>query len=330
MKVYMIDPFSFEPYDFHVEKELFKDSGIELQFANCRTEEEVIEQCADADGILNAYTKFGAKAMDGLPNLKALVRYGVGFDVYDVPEATKRGIKVANVPFYCIEEVAVHTTALILAVTRNLLSYTHNIRNGNYLLESYPGYITMRSPRARTVGMVGFGKLQRRAAQNLHACGYKIIAYDPFLPEEMFAENFAEKRSFDEVLAEADIISPNVPLNNETYHIINRECFAKMKDGVIIVNTGRGALIDEDALTEALESGKVAGAGLDVFEGDRLREGHPFLKMDNVILTPHAAFKTEESFLELCRQSALSMLTMLKGEDDSEVSIVNRKELAAR
>ena len=327
MKVYLTDPFSYDHYDFHVEKELFKDSGIELILANCRTEEDVVEQCSDADGILDIYTKIGPTVMDGLPNLKVVVRYGVGFDTIDVPEATKRGIKVVNIPFYCIEEVAVHTTALVLAVTRNLFSYTQNIRNNDYSLEGYPSYVTLRSPRVRTVGFLGFGKLPRRCSQNLYACGYNIMAYDPFLPDSVFEEYHAKKATMDEVLEQADIITPNVPLNPETYHFVNRESIAKMKDGVLIVNTGRGALIDEEALIEALQSGKVAGAGLDVFEGDHLKPDHPFFKMDNVILTPHAAFKTEESFLELCRQSASCMLTLLKGEDDSQVSIVNRKQL---
>lgn len=325
MKAYMIDPYSFDHYDYYQEKAIFAREGIDLEFVECHSEDDVIAKCADADAILDVYVQIGAKTMDALKNCKVFVRYGVGFDVYDVAEATKRGIPVCNVPFYCIEEVAAHTTALILAATRNLLSFTHNIRSGSYLLEGFPGNYTMRSPRSQYVGMVGFGNIPRRTAKALKALGYNIIAYDPFLADSVFEENGAERGSFDEVLAKADILSPNVPFNAETYHIIGEDAFAKMKDGVVIVNTGRGGLMDTDALIRALQSGKVAAAGLDVFEGDRLPEDCPLLTMNNVILSPHAAFKTEESFLELCRQTAETAVAVLKGEHVS--NCVNKKEV---
>ena len=328
MKAYMIDSRSFDHYDYGQEKEIFKNAGIDLEFVECMNEDDVIAKCSDADAILDVYVKVGPKAYDAMPNLKALVRYGVGFDVYDVPEATKRGIKVCNIPFYCIEEVAVHTIALILAASRNIVSFTHNIRNGSYLLEGFEGNVTMHSPRFTTVGMVGFGNIPRRTAQGLKAIGYKIMAYDPFLPQEKFDEAGATRGTLEEVLSQADIISPNVPLNPSTYHIINEDAFKMMKDGVIIANTGRGALIDEAALIANLKSGKVAAAGLDVFEGDHLPAGHPFYEMDNVILTPHAAFKTEESFLELCKQVALTAVAVLNEDYDSIMpNIVNKRDL---
>lgn len=328
MKAYMVDPRSFDHYDYGQEKEIFKAAGYELEFIDCKDEDEIIANCKDADAILDVYVKCGPKVYDALPNLKALVRYGVGFDVYDVPEATKRGIKVCNIPFYCIEEVAEHTVALLLAAQRNIVSFTHNIRNGSYLLEGFKGNVTMHSPRFTTVGMVGFGNIPRRTAQGLKGIGFNILAYDPFLPQEKFDEAGAKRGTLEEVLSQADIISPNVPLNPQTYHIINEESFKLMKDGVIIVNTGRGALIDEAALIKNLQSGKVAAAGLDVFEGDHLPAGHPFYEMDNVILTPHAAFKTEESFLELCKQVALTAVAVLKEDYDSVmVNIVNRRDL---
>ena len=325
MKAYMVDPYSFDHYDYYQEKAIFAREGIDLEFVECRSEEDVIAKCADADAILDVYVNIGAKTMDALKNLKVLVRYGVGYDVYDIAAATKRGIPVCNIPFYCIEEVAAHTTALILAATRNLLNFTQNIRQGSYLLEGFPGNYTMRSPRAQVVGMVGFGNIPRRTAKNLKAIGYDIIAYDPFLPDSTFIENGAQRGSFEEVLAKADIISPNVPFNEETKHIINADAIAKMKDGVVIVNTGRGGLMDTDALIDALKSGKVAAAGLDVFEGDRLPEDCPLLSMNNVILSPHAAFKTEESFLELCRQTAETAVAVLKGEKVS--NCVNKKDI---
>lgn len=325
MKVYLVDAQQFGASDFAVERGIIEAAGHEFIVESCKNEDDIIQKCADADAILDVYTHMGEKSINALDKCQVLVRYGIGYDSFDVKAATAKGIKVCNIPHYCIPEVAIHTASLVLATSRNLLNHTLNMRAGNYN-SGIQGFYKMRRPSCQTVGLVGFGNIARTVGGYLKAAGYSLIAYDPFLPDAAFEQAGAKKVELDELFAQADIITVHTPYTDETHHILNKDAFAKMKDGVIIVNTARGPLICEEDIVAALQSGKVGAAGLDVFEQEPFRPAdHPFYHMNNVILSPHAAYESAESTVELFKQVATTAVKVLAGEIPPNV--VNRKEL---
>jgi len=325
MKVYVVDAHMLAGYDFSVERRIIEQGGHQLVIEQCRNEEEIIKKCADADAILDILTPMGPKSINALRRCKVLVRYGVGYDSVDVKAATAKGIKVCNVPHYCVPEVALHTVALILAACRNLLNCTMNIRAGKFG-GSGNTLRTMRRQSRQTVGLIGFGYISRAVGKYLKSAGFSIAAYDPYLDDAVFTKANVRHMELDSLFSAADIISVHAPYTRETHHMINKEAFAKMKDGVILVNTARGPLVCEADLIHALRSGKVGAAGLDVFEKEPFsHRDHPFFRMDNVILTPHIAYKSVESTVELFMQTAQSAVAVLGGTDIP--NIVNRREL---
>jgi len=325
MKVYLVENVLENRRDSSIERDIIEGAGHELVVSYCPHEDDVIKNCSDADAILNIYTQMGEKSMEALKNCKVMVRYGIGFDTFDVEAATKRGIRICNIPHYCIPEVATHTTALILAATRNLLYYTMKIRAGQYR-NSDGEYFKMRRPSTQTVGIIGFGNIARTIAGQVKGVGYNVIAYDPYLDDEVFESAEVERVELDDIFSRADVISTNAPYTKETHHIINKDSIAKMKDGVVIVNTARGPLIEEAALVEGLESGKIGAAGIDVFEVEPfVPEDHPLFHMNNVILSPHAAYNSAEASVELQRQVAMVAVAVLGGETPN--NIVNKREL---
>lgn len=331
MKIYAIDTHVFAKagYDFSLYRKVIEAAGYEFIMETCQNEEEVVQKCADADAILNTYVKMTEKSMSQLKNCKVMVRTGVGYDSFDVDAATALGIKICNVPTYCTPEVATHTTSLLLAASRNLLLYTMNVRAGEFDQTDGKNFPVMRRPSACTVGLVGFGRISRLVAKQLKGIDYNVIAFDPYLDEGLFTEMGVKKVDLDELFATSDIICTLTPYTKETHHIIDAAAIAKMKDGVILVNTARGPLIDENALIDGLKSGKVAAAGLDVFETEPFDDpNHPLCRMDNVILTPHAAYRTAESSRELLRQAAQTAVDILQGKD--VLNIVNKAALAAK
>ena len=325
MKVYMIDSYRRRGYDFSSERSIIEEAGHELILKECHNDDDIVRECPDADAILNIYTSMGKKSIDALDRCKVLVRYGIGYDNFDVRAATEKGIMVCNIPHYCIPEVAIHATALILGATRNLLNYTYNMREAKYNGGSGSFY-QMRRPSTQKVGLVGFGNISSTVAGYVKAMGYGVLAYDPYLDDSVFEKAGVERADFDTVLSESDIISIHVPYSKETHHILDSAAFNKMKDGVIIVNTARGPLIEEAALVEALKSRKVGAAGIDVFEEEPFRpEDHPFYHMNNVILSPHAAYNSAESVVELNKQVAMTAVAVLNGE--VPYNAVNKKDL---
>lgn len=312
MKAVLVDGYEIPERGKQLQMELFQANGVEFRIENCKTPEEIVERCSDADVILNVYRKMDARVIGRLPQCRGLVRYGIGYDVFDVEAATRLGIPVCNIPAYCIPEVAAHTLALLLAASRQLVRSTLAVRAG--LWNKGPGQILMRRPSAQTLGLLGFGHIAREVARLAAPLGYHILAYDPFLPQEVFDDAGADRADLDGVIRGADILSCHTPLNKDTFHLLDRERFAQMKDGVIIVNTSRGGVICEADLIDALRSGKVAAAGLDVVETEPLPAGHPFSRMDNVVLSPHAAYDSYEASTALYTQAAETAVKLLRGE----------------
>lgn len=323
MKAIVVDKNSADGLDYSIQKEIFAKAGIEYILEDCQTEDEIIERCKDADALLVIYRKITPRIMDALPNCKVILRYGIGYDVIDVDAATARGIKVCNSPTHCLDEVATHTVALLLAAERKIVLYNDEVREGGWLanLGAKPHRLS-----SQTVGFVGFGNIARRASDFLKGFGFNMIAYDPFLSEEVIASKGARKVELDELYAQSDVITIHTPLFDSTYHMINSESIAKMKDGVIIVNTSRGPIIKLDDLLDALKTDKIGCAALDVLETEpNVDVEKVFANRDKIIVTPHAAYNSVEAEAQMMEVIANTAVAVLNGENP--MNIVNRKAL---
>ena len=325
LKVVLPDAYRLTTGDYSIEQEIFKENGMAFFIENCKTEEEVIEKCKDADAVITIYSDINPNVISKLEKCKVLVRYGIGYDNINVKAATEKNIFVCNIPDYCIDEVATHTAALILALERKIMVYDRSVRNGEW--DEYKGY-PVHSLNTQILGLLGFGNIARETAKMLRPFGFSIIAYDPYLNDDIFKNAGVKRVDLDQLWTISDVISVHVLLTDHTRHIINKESIAKMKKTVMVVNTSRGPIIDLVDLVAALKGGKILAAGLDVLENEPLRDKNAeILKLDNVIITPHAAFNTVESSQALHRKVAETVCQVLKGERPS--NIVN-KELIKR
>jgi D-3-phosphoglycerate dehydrogenase / 2-oxoglutarate reductase len=226
------------------------------------------------------------------------VRLGIGFDSVDVTAATERGILVCNVPYYCVDDVADHALALLMDGVRHVARQDRWIRAGKW---DRTGARPARRMKGCTMGFVAFGRIARALAQRVSGFGMTLVAYDPYVDAETMARSGVQKVGMDDLLQRADFVSVHSPLNAETHHLLSHREFGLMKEGVFVVNTSRGPLIDQAALVEALRSGKVWGAGLDVMETEPLPLDSPLRTFDNVTFTPHVSANSEESRADLYR-----------------------------
>jgi D-3-phosphoglycerate dehydrogenase len=275
-------------------REKIADAGIELlreHFDVVVDETSPLEPLlADADAlIVRSATKVTSEVLAQAPRLRVVGRAGVGVDNVDVDAATRRGIVVANAPESNVISAAEHTVGLLVALARNIPQAHSAMREGRWERSKWGGV----ELADKTLGVLGFGRIGRQVARRAVGLQMKVVAYDPFVSSDRFRELGVERAEFDEVLAQADFVTLHLPLNDETRNSIGAEAFARMRDGVRLVNAARGDLVDEQALIEALESGKVAGAAIDVF----VKEPYdgPLLQAPNVVLTPHLAASTDEA-----------------------------------
>jgi D-3-phosphoglycerate dehydrogenase / 2-oxoglutarate reductase len=268
------------------------------------------QRIGDYDGILiRSATKLTADLIDKATNLKAVGRAGVGVDNVDVPAATKRGIVVANAPQSNVVTAAEHTLALLLALARNVPQAHSSLTSGKWERAKFSGTELMD----KTLGILGFGRIGQLVAQRAMSFGMRIVAYDPFVGAERYRELGVEKaESSDDVYAQADFITLHLPKTPETENWLNAEAFAKMRDGVRVLNVARGPLIDEQALQDALDSGKVGGAALDVFRSEPITE-HALFGRPNVIVTPHLGASTAEATDRAGFQAAEQVVAALTG-----------------
>jgi len=289
------------------EKEEFARIGAELVLAQVREEDEVIRACKDAHGLLNQYALLTRRVLEHLPKCKVVARYGVGVDPVDLKAATDLGIIVANVPDYCIDEVSEHAIALILSLMRKTAFFNAKVKSGQW--DFHLG-MPIHRIRGKTLGLIGSGKIGLEVAKKLSSFGARAIAFDPYLKT---SPQGIELKGLDEVLNESDFISIHCPLNDSTRHLIGEKEFKKMEKKPLLINTSRGPIIDEKALIQALEEGRIAGAGLDVLEKEPPDSVNPMLTMENVILSPHVGFYSEESISELKRRTANNVSVVLTG-----------------
>ena len=276
-------------------RESIADAGVEL----LRSKFDVdVDTESPLESIIGSYdalivrsaTKVDASLIDAASRLKVIGRAGVGVDNVDVEAATRRGIVVANAPESTVVSAAEHTVGLLMALTRNIPQAHAALKQGRWDRKKYGG-IELAD---KTLGVLGFGRIGQQVARRAAGLGMRVVAYDPFVAPERFRELGVESvESVDEVYSVAEFLTLHLPLTDETRHGVDAQAFAKMRDGVRLVNAARGELIDEDALLEALRSGKVAGAALDVFSAEPY--SGPLLELDSVVATPHLAASTEEA-----------------------------------
>ncbi len=301
------------------EKEEFGRMGAELILAQVQEEKDLIRVCKDADGLVNQYALLTRRVLENLPKCKVVSRYGVGVDSVDLKAATDLGIIVANVPDYCMDEVANQTIAMILTLIRKTAFFDRKVKSGEWdFRQGIPIYRT----KGKTMGLIGCGKIGLEVAKRISAFGVKVMTFDPYLEK---APEGVELKDFDTVLKESDFISIHCPLNDSTRHLIGDEAFKKMEKKPFLINTSRGPIIDGKALIQALEQGLISGAGLDVLEKEPPDSQSPLLKMENVVLSPHIGFYSEESISELKRRTAKNVSDVLMGRGPD--SVVNRKVL---
>ncbi len=298
------------------EARVLAEVGARLLVAQTGSEEELVKLAPQADAILTCFAHVTPKVIRAGERLQVVGRYGIGVDNIAVDEATRLGIPVTNVPAYCLDEVAEHALAFLLALARHVCSYDTAVRTGNWDLKTGMPIFRMNG---RTLGILGFGKIGQTLAAKARGLGLRLIAYDPFLPDAVFSQNHTEKVGLEELFERADFISVHMPLTPDTRHMVSTPLLRKMKPTAFLVNTSRGGVIDQAALLLALQEGWLAGAGLDVFEPERLPPDHPLLHAPNLLTTPHVAFYSEESVVELEVKAAQNVAAILAGHRPAAV-----------
>jgi len=309
---------------FAPEHEVTDPAGAELVLTQSRTAAEVVAGATGADAILVQYAQITAEVMDALPGLRAIGRYGVGVDSVDVDAATARGIAVCNVPDYGTESVSDHAIALALAAARGIPRLDRGLRAGSFDLAAVrPLYQT----RGRVFGVIGMGRIGTATARKAAGLGYAVIGYDiAAQPETEQYHGFASV-PLAELLERSQVVSLHTPLTEATRCMIGAKQFAQMRGDAILVNTSRGGVVDCDALVEALRSGALRGAAIDVHESEPLPADHPLTTFDSVVLTPHLAWYTEESYDELKRRTVANVIEVCAGRRPR--NIVNPQVLGA-
>jgi D-3-phosphoglycerate dehydrogenase / 2-oxoglutarate reductase len=298
-------------------KEKIGDSGVELLREHFDvdlgldwTDEQLVERIGDYHGILiRSATKMTAELIERATSLRAIGRAGVGVDNVDVEAATRRGIIVANAPQSNVVTAAEHTLALLLALARNIPQAYVSLTAGRWERSKFSGVELYE----KTLGIVGFGRIGQLVAARARGFGMRVLAFDPFVSAERYRELGVDKaENSEEIYAQADFVTIHLPKTAETQNWLNAEAFAKMRDGVRVLNVARGGLIDEQALQDALDSGKVGGAALDVFPSEPVTE-HPLFGYPNVIVTPHLGASTAEATDRAGYQSAEQVVAALTG-----------------
>jgi D-3-phosphoglycerate dehydrogenase len=310
----VVTDLGYATYDH--EKNVLEPVGAKLTLATCQTEEEVIKACRKADGVLLRSAPMTAHVIESLENCRVIARYGVGVDNVDVKAASARGIVVANVPNYCDDEVSSQAVALILALARKIVSHDKAVRSGAWDIGSGD---PIHRTKGKTLGFVGLGRIARATVKKIAGFEMKLIACDPFVTKEEAAPFGVAMVDLDTLLATSDFVSLHAPLMPATKHMIDAKALSKMKPSAFLVNTSRGGLIDQKELIKALTEKKIAGAGVDVYEVEPLEPDSPLKELDNVVLTDHAGWYSEESIVELQTRAAQAVAAVLSGKRPESV-----------
>ena len=306
------------------ERGVLAEIGAELIVAESGTEEEFIELAPQVDGILTCWLNVTTAVVEAAQQCKVIGRCGIGLDNIDVETATALGMVVTNVPAYCIDEVSDHTMALLLSCARNINLLDRTLRGGDWTRDVGP---SLRRIRGQKLGIVGLGKIGKAVVPKAQAFGLEVLVYSPRATQEMADEHGVTLVDFPELLAESDYITIHAPLTPETQDLLDEDAFQRMKSTAYVLNTSRGGIIEPTALYNALTTREIAGAGLDVFVEEPPQPDDPLLTLDNVVVTPHAAFTSEESTYDLEVTAAAEVARVLIGEMPE--SVVNPEILSS-
>jgi D-3-phosphoglycerate dehydrogenase len=292
------------------ERVILRRIGARVQQFRCSSESEVIDAARNAHVVMCDASPVTRNVIQNLSELVGVVEYGIGYDNIDVNAATENGVLVCNIPDFMTSEVADHAVALILALTRKLDRISRSTRSGKW---NWREFRPISSLDGKTVGVIGFGNIGRQVAERMRSFGTQVIAYDPYVSREAMEKLGARPSNLDELLEASDIISIHVPLSKETRQLIGRKELAKLKDSVILINTSRGSVIDQEALIESLREGRIGAAGLDVLAKEPPSVADPILGFENVIVTPHIGWYSEQSSARLQENAALEAERILTG-----------------
>ena len=308
-----------------VEEEVLTRGGFddfELVRVEGNDEEAFLKEAEDADGLC-VWTYLDKPKFERLSKCKIVVSPGIGVDRFNLKDATDCGVCIANVPDYCVEDVAAHTVALMLDCARKLTFFDRDVRKSGWKILAHGKMYRMAG---RTYGLMSFGHIPQRVAELIKPFGVRIIAYDPFIPDAVFETMGVERAgTVEQLFAESDYISVHTPYMDTTHHMIGKKQLDLMKDGSIIVIAGRGGVVDEDALKEALLSKKIECAGLDVIE-DEVNNTSILMGLDNVVMTPHIAYYTEESRKDLRRKTIEAIVKTVR-ERKAPEHLINKSVL---
>lgn len=294
------------------ERKILADIGAELVVLDDPSPESIRVKARDADALLNTYAPIDRETLDHLEKCKVIARYGIGVDNVDLEAARERGVVVTNVPDYCVDEVADHTLALLLAVARKVVTgHAHTVGGGWGIEPMRP----IHRLRGQTLGLIGFGNIARGVATRAQAFGLQVHTFDPYVQDDVLeSHNVLRVDSLDGLLEGSDIVSVHAPLLPETRGLIGAATIQRMRPGGIVLNTSRGPIVDVKAVVDALRTGHLGGAGLDVFPTEP-PEASLFADVKNLVVTPHAAFYSDEAITESQTKAAGNIAAVLTGNE---------------
>ena len=294
-----------------IEQELLGAIGAAIVPLQARSDVDLLDAVVDADALLVCYAPVTDRVIGRMARCRIIARYGIGVDNVDLGAATAKGIVVTNVPDYCVDEVSDHALALLLACARRIPALAGRVRGGRWnARDAAP----MHRLRGQALGLVGFGKIPKQLAGKARALGLKVMAFDPYVAGEEMEACGVRKMSLEALLVQSDFVSVHAPLAPETQGMIAEAELRTMKRSAYLINTARGPLVVESALLRALQEGWIAGAALDVLQHEPPAADHPLQHFENVILTPHVAFYSEESVRELQRKAVEEVVRALSGQ----------------
>jgi D-3-phosphoglycerate dehydrogenase len=310
MPTVLVTDFTFG--NLEIEQAILGPLGCTLIPRQCRTEDDLLGCVGGADYVLTQFAPVNARVIAAMDRARLIVRYGIGVDNVDLGAAAARGIPVCNVPAFCLDEVADHTLGLVLACTRQLPANALSVREGGWQL-AVP-LDRMRTLRDLTVGLVGFGRIGREVAARLRALKCRLLAYDPNHDTGDAARLGVEAVGLDDLLAASDVVTLHCPSTPETRKLIGREALAKMRPGAALVNVARGDVVETGALVDALRSGRLAAAALDVLDPEPPPADSPLRSMPNVLLTAHVASASVRAVRTLRETAAGTIARAVQGD----------------
>ena len=303
-----------------IEASLYEKYNLKPVQVEANLPEEIIPHVEDCDALFAISVSLPEAVVSSLSRCRVISRLGTGTDKIDVAMATRKGILVTNVPYFCVEEQADHTMALMLALARKLPQMAQAMIEGAWSHSKRQSRSNQRLS-TQTLGLIGFGNSAKATAERARGFGMRVIATRRNMkaPRQEADELGVEMVSLDTLLSESDYVSLHLPLTSETYHMLNEAELDKMKQGAYLINTSRGALVDESALVNLLREGRLSGAGLDTFEGidpftkDESPPNHPLLELDNVVLTPHVGAASVQAAQDVSRGGVQNVVSVLSG-----------------